>query len=211
METVSLKSTIEQLDKLFEKVNNRFFNNELQKPVIAVNSEGGTNSYGWLTLWKSWKESTNKDDDNNGHYELNMCAEALHRPLGDVLGTLIHECVHLYNLQNEIKDTSRGNTYHNKKFKEEAEKRGLTIERHDKYGWTITTLNEEGKEFLETITDTNFELHRTPMNVVEKLKVKKKSSSKKYVCSGCGLIIRATKEVNIKCGDCDIVMECDEE
>ena len=32
--------------------------------------------------------------------------------------------------------------YHNKKFKEVAEKHGLTVEKDSKYGYCITKLNE---------------------------------------------------------------------
>ena len=39
---------------------------------------------------------------------------------------------------NGIQDTSRGNTYHNKRFKEEAEKRGLLIDYDPKIGHSIT-------------------------------------------------------------------------
>ena len=34
-----------------------------------------------------------------------------------------------------------------------------------------------------------------------------KNRSIKYVCHKCGCIIRATKEVNVVCGDCDIAFE----
>ena len=33
---------------------------------------------------------------------------------------------------------------------------------------------------------------------------KPKQSMRKYVCPKCGCIIRATKEVNIICGDCKV-------
>lgn len=56
-----------------------------------------------------------------------------------VAETLLHEMVHLYNLQIGVQDTSRGGTYHNKKYKEAAEKHGLTVEKDAKYGWTKTS------------------------------------------------------------------------
>lgn len=39
--------------------------------------------------------------------------------------------------------------YHNKRFKEEAEKRGLVIEKHPTYGWTITIPSKELCDWLE--------------------------------------------------------------
>ena len=56
---------------------------------------------------------------------------------------MLHEMVHLYNIQRDIQDYSRGGTYHNKKFKTEAEKHMLRIEKDGRYGWTITHPTEE--------------------------------------------------------------------
>ena len=36
----------------------------------------------------------------------------------------------------------------------------------------------------------------------------KKSSTRKYVCPLCGMSVRATRTVNIKCGDCEVALEC---
>lgn len=99
-----------------------------------------------------------KKDD--GFYEINICAEHLARPFEQVAETLLHEMVHLYNLQIGVQDTSRGGTYHNKKYKEAAEKHGLTVEKDAKYGWTKTSLNDEAKAFVDGMQDKKFELHR---------------------------------------------------
>jgi hypothetical protein len=114
--------------------------------------------------------------------------------------------VHLWNLQNGVQDTSRGGTYHNKKFKEVAQQHGLIIEQHPKYGWTLTKLNEETKQFINSLGDTGFGIYR---DSAAKIKTKKTSSqsSRKYVCPCCGLIIRATKEVRVQCMDCETQME----
>ncbi len=69
--------------------------------------------------------------------------ETIDRPIGEVAATMLHEMAHLYNLTHGIEDVSNNGYYHNKKFKETAEAHGLHIEKHDKYGWTITTLNAE--------------------------------------------------------------------
>ena len=36
----------------------------------------------------------------------------------------------------------------------------------------------------------------------------KKSSTRKYICPSCGMSVRATRVVNVECGDCDIVLIC---
>lgn len=143
-----------------------------------------------------------------GFYEINICAEYLSRPFDKVAETLLHEMVHLYNLQVGVQDTSRGGTYHNKKYKEAAEKHGLTVEKDAKYGWTKTSLNDEAEQFVGQYSEKKFELFRKP---IPKIKGKSsKQSSRKYVCPGCGCIIRATKEVHVICADCDLEFEEEE-
>lgn len=116
---------------------------------------------------------------------------------------MIHEMVHLSNHMNQIKDVSRGNTYHNKKFKETAEQAGLVIEKSDKYGWTKTTLQDSTREFVDGLGVENFKLHRQAQGLAEEVKPKKKSSSRKYICTSCGASVRATKEIHIMCLDCN--------
>lgn len=196
METGSLHIVISKLENLFSIFNEKFFNNELDKPVITVSPDTTKGAYGWCTSWKAWKQG----EDSEGYYAINMCAEHLARPFEDTCSTLIHEMVHLINLQNGIQDTSRGGTYHNKRFKQTAEEHGLIIDQHPKYGWTITRLNDEAAEFISKMDEQGFKLYRSK---IPQLKKSGSSSSKKYVCPCCGLIIRATKEVHVICAECD--------
>ena len=136
MNEVSLKPVIAELEDLFSKFNTRFFADKLEKPVITVSPDHTRGAYGWCTGWKAWKAG-----EDEGHYEINLCAEYLNRPFEETCGTLIHEMVHLQNLQDGVQDTSRSGTYHNKKFKETAEAHGLTVEKGEKYGWHKTTLS----------------------------------------------------------------------
>lgn len=201
----SLKPVIEKLESLFSKFNDRLYDGELQKPVITVSPDTTKGAYGWCTAWKAWKAL---DADTDGYYEINICAEHLNREFKQVCSTLLHEMVHLWNLQNNVQDTSRGCTYHNKKFKKVAEQHGLIIEHHEKYGWTLTSLNEEAEQFINEIGDRKFQLYR---DMTTKAKAKpSKQSTRKYICPVCGTIIRATKEVNVICGDCGVSFEEEE-
>lgn len=202
MANTSLKNTIQQLEDLFGIFNFKYFNGELSKPVITVSPDMTKGAYGWCTSYKAWKEAGHETE---GYYEINICAEYLSRPYEEVAGTMLHEMVHLFNLENGVKDTSRAGTYHNKKFKEAAEAHGLTVETSEKYGWSVTALTEEAKQevkdFMDSIGKTSFDLYRE--KVVEEKKKGGKSSSRKYVCPCCGLIIRATKEVKVICWECN--------
>ena len=219
MSEQSLKPVLEQLESLFSRFNERFYNGELQRPVITVSPDTTKGAYGWCTAWKAWSTREKVLDlskatpeeleamKDDGFYEINICAEHLSRPFDQIAETLLHEMVHLHNLQEGVQDTSRGGTYHNKKYKVAAEAHGLTVEKHEKYGWTKTTLNEEAQAFVDSLQDRKFQLYRKPTLKGLGGKSKTKQSTRKYVCPVCGCIIRATKEVHVICGDCSVEFE----
>lgn len=111
MSEQSLKPIIGKLENLFSKFNQKFYNGELQTPVITVSPDTTKGAYGWCTAWKAWSTqekitdlSKMKPEDiealkKEGFYEINICAEYLSRPFDKVAETLLHEMVHLYNLQ----------------------------------------------------------------------------------------------------------------
>ena len=118
MNEVSLKPVIDELETLFSKFNKAFFEGKLEKPVITVSPDHTRGAYGWCTGWKAWQDGTKE----GGYYEINLCAEYLNRPFEETCGTLLHEMVHLQNLQDNVQDTSRSGSYHNRKFKETADR-----------------------------------------------------------------------------------------
>lgn len=220
MDEISLTHIIGNLESLFSKFNERFFNNELQPPVITVSPDTTKGAYGWCTAWKAWsidehkkiaefstmiKEDFEVLKNDDGYYEINICAEYLGNPFEQIAGTLLHEMVHLYNLQIGVQDTSRSGTYHNKRFKNAAEQHGLTVEKIKTYGWAKTSLNDEAKVFIDSIDDNEkeFQLYRKRLSKPSGA-ANTKQSTRKYICPICGCIIRATKKVNVVCGDCNV-------
>ena len=107
--------------------------------------------------------------------------------------------VHLYCHINDIEDTCNGNRYHNKRFKIEAEKRGLIIERADVIGYSVTTPSMELINFVEEleIDEEVFKYFRDTH-----LEASKTTHKKRYACPICGLQVQAKKESNVVCGDC---------
>lgn len=209
MKTLSnYQRTTNYLVKVFKAVNEHYFNNELETPTITIQSSVG--AYGHITTSKVW--------NNNGvaTYELNLGAETLSRPIENVVATMIHESVHLYCLMNDIKDTSNRGIYHNKTFKRLAEEIGhLQIDRHDRYGWTITTPTEDTIDFcieygfedilISRENPYSFRGVGLPKagNGTDLPKVKKPSSTRKYICPCCKSSFRATRNLNVLCMDCD--------
>jgi len=117
---------------------------------------------------------------------------------------------HLYNLHHGIEDVSNNGYYHNKRSKDTAEAHGLTIKKHDKYGWMITSLAAEATVWLvEALGNDAIHAARLPEGNGKGKKggSKSKNRSIKYVCPECGTIIRATRGVNVICGDCDVPFE----
>ncbi|MEY8317717.1 SprT-like domain-containing protein [Oscillospiraceae bacterium 50-58] len=212
----TLTPVLEKLEDLFSKLNSEFYGGKLQAPVITVSPDTTKGAYGWCTGWKAWTDKAPKPlsemtpeeikaAETDGYYEINLCAEHIARPFMDTVGTLLHEMAHLYNCQMGIQDTSRGGFYHNKKFKETAEAHGLIVEKNPKYGYSKTILTDEAKAFIKSLDDCKFDLYRKAIPHIGGSK--KSNSSRKYVCPCCGAIVRATKEVNIVCGDCDAPFE----
>ena len=201
------------LNKIFDLLNEEFFENELSRPTITIQST--PRAYGHFSLREdTWVSKL------GGTHEINIGAGTLSRPIEEVVSTLLHEMVHYYNYERGVQDCSRGNTYHNRKFREEAERRGLIVEHSDKYGWSHTSPSDLLLDFVleNDLSDilinrnefSGFQMGSTGTHSGTPLTpTAKKSSSRKYICPCCGTSIRATKKVNIGCLDCGVQMiEC---
>lgn len=192
----TITNDIKNLESLFSKLNERFFDNQLEVPVITVSPDvHGT--WGWFTTWRAWKTENNQ----KGYYEINICSDYLNRPIYKTAGTLLHEMVHLYNKINDIQDCSRGGKYHNKHFKDSAEAHGLIVEKTEKYGYSSTKLSSEAKQYLDSINISTPKFYRDSPKKLKK--ESKKSSTRKYICPCCNTIIRSTKDVYVICGICN--------
>lgn len=232
----SLERLNDELNRLFDLFNTEFYSGQLRKPVIAVQTNGGRGrqrlSMGWCTCDKIWKDHST----NDYYYEITICSEYLYRSVEEICSTLLHEMVHLYCNEQGIKDTSRGNTYHNKRFKELAESHGLTVSYDERIGWSCTRLSEGAAAFVEENADKSVfvvtrERHSPPQAAITPTEAsegegreidggepengaqgateppKTKQILRKYVCPKCGCIIRASREVNVICGECKVPFE----
>lgn len=75
------------------------------------------------------------------------------------------------------------------------------------YGWHKTTLNPQAEAFVKSLGKSGFCLVRPRTNPLKGSRKGGGSSSRKYVCPCCGTIIRATKEVHVLCGECEMAFE----
>jgi predicted metallopeptidase len=192
----SLADVITKLENLFDAFNKQLFSGRLHKPVITSSTKGKrSNALGWCTGKRIWKDN----DNDEGYYEINICAEHLNEDIMDICKVLIHEMVHLANLQDGVQDTSRSGTYHNELFKKTAERHGLIVKQVPVKGYTATFLTPKTAAYIESLNLQDFNLRRL---AVGQKGQKAKQSSRKLICPLCLTIIRATSRVNIRCGDC---------
>ncbi len=195
------------LNKIFDKLNERYFENALSKPIITIQST--PRAYGHVSVMKIWTSG------EQNRRELNIGAGTINRPIENVVSTLLHEMVHIYNMQHDIKDTSRGGAYHNKNFKREAEKRDLIITHSDSIGWSVTEPSDSLIEWCIENELEEIQVHRhdgfsfmppptgktgSPATVTKP--PRKPSSTRKYICPHCNASVRATRTLSLICGEC---------
>jgi len=203
-----------QLEKMFRLINHDWFNDELPEAIITAVPTA--KAYAHYTPWDAWQTGT------GAKREINISTAYLDRPLENIVASLIHEMVHMYNdcITHE-QDTSRGGTYHNKHFKAAAEAHGLICHKSDKYGYSDTSseLSDILLDWVLANEIPEIQLYRDEfygLRVATGAKAgnanttqatpKAKSHSRKYTCPCCGNSARATKQINLVCGDCMVAM-----
>ena len=194
--------TVTYLSKMYDFFNEKLFGNELEKPVITISPDEKNKVFGWITRDKLWK----KDENDEGMYEINLSAQFLNRSISEIASTLIHEMCHQFARVNDFQDTARSGSFHNKLFKEIAEDHGLNVELNGGRGWAVTALKESTNRLLDSFIGQNSVI---PVYRVMPIKPKRvrNLSVRKYVCPDCEASVRATKAVNVVCGDCNKQMQ----
>lgn len=204
------------LEKIYRELNADKFGGELEEPVITI--QYTPRAYGHVTCSKVWRVKDNEK------YELNIDSATIGAPIEEVVAVMLHEMVHIYHLMHGIRDCSRSNVYHNKKFKTKAEEVGLIVIHDSKIGWSVTSASDGLILYVADKGWNDILLSRSGINVTPPPTAdspdaesdtdsgqpeKKPSSTRKYICPGCGMSVRATRCVNIKCMDCDVQMTTD--
>lgn len=200
-----------ELEKAFNLLNADIFGGELPTPIITVIPT--PRAYAHYVPFDIWETKDCKKR------EINIASGTLDRPLENILASLVHEMVHMYNdvVLNEA-DTSNKGVYHNKVFKREAESHWLIVSRSERYGYSHTEPSEKLLEWLLEHDELR-EIEMCRANPLAPLKgvgartgsfdgsiavgTALKSHHRKYICPCCGNSVRATKAVNIMCMDCN--------
>lgn len=194
---MTISQAVKFLEDAFDALNKEYFESTLTRPIITIQTSPKV--YGHFTPAEVWQDGQRK----KAFHEINIGAESLDRPIANTIATLVHEMVHYYCYVNDIQDTSRGGTYHNKRFKEESERRGLIIEYDQRIGWSLTQPAPALKSFCTAQHWRNkLTISRSGGMGGTEPKPKAPSSTRKYVCPCCGQSVRATKDVHLICADC---------
>ena len=195
------------LNKIFDLLNQEYFGGALARPTITIQST--PKAYGHFSL-----NSDTWISKLGGTHEINIGAGTLSRPIEEVVTTMLHEAVHYDDYIKGIKDCSRGNTYHNRRFKEAAERCGLVVTHSDKYGWAHTAPSDEIFEFCLRHGLTEILINRNEQTYfrvgggtgthsgADGAPPPRTSSTRKYICPCCRMSVRATRTVRIACVDC---------
>jgi len=204
-----------ELEKAFRLINEELFNNELPTPIITViPTPRAYAHYVPFDIW-STKESAKR--------EINIASGTLDRPIENIISSLVHEMVHMYNdVVLNVMDCSNKGVYHNKQFKKEAEAHGLTVTK-TRYGYSHTEPSDVIIDFILNHPEIReIEMCRANPALVSvgigthagnsgttptTTETTPNSHHRKYMCPCCGNSVRATKAVNIICGDCMEHME----
>lgn len=210
-QTTKMSRAVSQLEHMYNSLNTDFWNDELPQVIITVQSKPGT--YGHSSRAKVWQR---KEDQL---FEINIAAEVLGYDAVETCDTLLHEMCHVAARIRGIKEVSNGGSYHNKRFKELAEAHGLTcIYTGSRYGWNTTP----GENLLEYVIEKGWTEIQIYRNTVQPIRigaagagqpgaasmpgVKAPSSTRKIACPKCGQSVRATRKVNVLCGNCLLQM-----
>lgn len=86
---------------MFRALNAKYFDGQLEEPIITIQST--PLAYGHITVGKSWCKGAGTPPRVE-HRSRN----ARPSPIENITATLLHEMMHLWNLQNGIQDYSRG-------------------------------------------------------------------------------------------------------
>ncbi|AGR41219.1 SprT-like domain-containing protein [Spiroplasma taiwanense] len=190
-----------ELHSIHNQLNKILFDNSLQPIKINIETSIRKNrlTLGHFSTSKDWSDKRN---------QITIWTLALNGDYLKIIGVLLHEMIHQFNFENNLKDTEN-NQRHNKNFRNTAINIAkLKIKSRDvRLGFAYTELSEELIWLINNRIDFN-------INVFKKLihkdaiehTPKGYNKSKKYICKGCNTIINNTreKELNIKCLDCNL-------
>lgn len=142
------RETYTALQDAFDYFNRNLFNSELPQVLIVLHRKKGAKGYFWADMWHSQETLSDILDDNKVVSEIALTPETLNRSDKEILSTLVHEMVHLW--QHTCGTPSRS-AYHNKEWADMMEEIGLHPTHNGQW---------DGKPTGQKVTHLIVEAHR---------------------------------------------------
>jgi len=195
------RTTYAELQKAYDFFNRSLFQSKLPPCLITLQRERSTYGYFSGDRWKNNDGETTDEIALNPEYFGN-------RSIEDVLSTVVHEMVHLW--QHHFGKPGR-RRYHNKQWAEKMEAVGLFPSDTGKVGGSRT--GESMTHYIVTdgcyaeavakLLKGGFELSWVDRASSGPRRKKKKVFRAKYSCPKCGLNAWAKADVKLVCGICN--------
>ncbi len=192
------------LDEAYGYFNRELFENTLPACLITYQRKANTKGH------FSANRFVNRRDDTRLH-ELAMNPNTfLDRTVEEILSTLVHEMVHLW--QQEYGTPSRRG-YHNRQWADKMLGVGLVPSvtgrpEGKQTGQSVTHFIQEGGPFESACGVFLAAGRQLEWGSMREKPQPGKSSKMKYLCSKCGLACWAKPDANLICGDCFAAMSC---
>lgn len=219
MKNITKMSRAVGLIEKLARVLSKYVGDKLGKPIETMpifTLTTGKRCYGYTTTYAKWKTQ------DGGKHEIGISAEYWEDTI-ELVDTITHEFIHIWNLENNIQDVSRGGYYHNKKFKDACDKCGLGTFHDDGIGWnTNGNLNDELMEIACNFDSEKMTVEAPPAYPVmgspntngtagQTATVGgKKKTVWRNECPNCKAVARTTKKIPLICGTCMIKMVDDD-
>lgn len=209
-----IKLLIELISEAYSKFNSELFKGELPDSVISIEYINNPNKNSYKVYGAMCINGMFVDSHRNCAESIVISPVAIASGFEDVMITLLHEMVHIYNKMCNIEDASKKGK-HNKNFKESAEMFGLTVEKDELTGWTTKYLSSEHYfivsdiKYDKDIFDLDYEITE-----VDKSKNDKPKKSKfKHSCPNSHFkpFKLSEAQANLKCSICGELLVIEEE
>lgn len=177
------RETYNALQDAFNWFNRELFSSNLPQVIIVLHRKKGAKGYFWADMWHKHIDSESETPTIS---EIALTPETLDRSDKEILSTLVHEMVHLW--QYTSGKPSR-NAYHNKEWADMMEEIGLHPTHNGQWdgkptGQKVTHLIVEGHRF-----DTSASAFLEDRKVIQWFGVqqgKKEAKNKNKVLYTCG-------------------------
>jgi hypothetical protein len=211
-------SNYKAYERAFDTLNVELFDGKLPAVVLTLRAGRNTNGYAWAKRFRLHDDSVPVDIANttetpkpaNLFDEIAINPATVSRPPRDVLGTLLHEMCHIWQIN--FGKPSRGG-YHNTQWASKMIEVGLrpfSVKNPTQSVGQACSHTIEGDGIADRLfarIEASFGADLVvELPILDGAKKKTKNSKVKFTCPNCGANAWGKDSLHIKCADCDTLM-----